>query len=198
MSFHNARFPSSISFKAEGGPVFKTEISTVKSGQEKRNILWSKSRAEYQINFKEISQNEVSKLISFFMARMGKAYSFRFKDWNDFEANDEIIGDGDGTKTDFQLTKKYGDDENIYTRKITKPVEGSMRVYISGVEQQSGYSLNYNDGIIIFDNPISLGSEVSASFQFDIHVRFENDMLLAKTDSYSTSSIKNIKLIEIK
>jgi len=52
MSFHNARFPSSISFKAEGGPVFKTEISTVKSGQEKRNILWSKST--------EMAQKQIS------------------------------------------------------------------------------------------------------------------------------------------
>lgn len=197
-SFHETRFPSSISFKAEGGPVFRTEIATLKSGLEKRNIVWSRSRAEYEISYTDISNNETSEIISFFMARRGSAYGFRFKDWNDFQASSEEIATADGATTNFQLIKNYGDDENTYQRIITKPVTDSVSVYVDGNQQQTGVSINYSNGVITFDSPPALGELITADFEFDVPVRFASDMLVAKTESHSKSSIKKIKLLEIK
>ncbi len=196
--FHDVSFPTSISFKSEGGPVFKTQIANLNSGLEKRNILWSKARAEYEISYKDISKNETNQIINFFMARRGRAYGFRFKDWNDFEAKNITIAIGDGTTKNFQLIKTYGDEANNYTRIITKPIEGSVVIYIDEVQKESGFRLNYNSGIISFDNPITNGEELTVDFEFDIPVRFGEDTLLAKNESYTKSSIKKIKLVEIK
>lgn len=197
-SFHKVTFPSSISFKAEGGPAFKTAIATQKSGKEKRSILWANARSKYEINYKDISKSETNEIISFFMARNGSAYGFRFKDWNDFEVTSQNIGVGDSTTTNFQLIKEYGDDENIYKRVINKPVEGSVSIYVNGTLQQGNYSINYNDGVISFDGAVASGAIITADFEFDIPVRFATDMLIAKTESYLKSSIKSISLIELK
>lgn len=197
-SFHAIRFPSSISFKAEGGPVFKTEIASLKNGKEKRNILWSQARSEYEIYYKDISKNETNQVIAFFMARNGSAYGFLFKDWNDFEAKGEVIGTGDDSTTDFQLTKEYGDAQNKYKRIIKKPAQDSVSIYVDGALQSSGYSVDYDDGVVSFDNPVPLDEVVTADFEFDIPVRFESDFLIAKNDSFSKSTIKSFKLIELK
>lgn len=197
-SFHEIRFPASISCKAEGRPAFKTEISSLKNGYEKRNILWSSCRAEYKIKYKEISKSETNQIISFFMARKGRSYGFRFKDWNDFEARNQTIGIGDNQKTNFQLIKEYGDDENKYKRTIHKVVDDSIYVYINGVEQQSGFTIDNNSGVISFSSPPELNAEITANFEFDIPVRFDEDLLMAKSHSFSTSSIDNIKLVELK
>jgi len=200
MSFHDVRFPSSISFKAEGGPAFLTRISSLKSGKENREILWSSARAEYQIDYNSISKEESKKVLSFFAGRMGKAYAFRFKDWNDFEASNQKLGSGDGVKTKFQLIKTYGDEQNYYERKISKPVESTVKIFVDNVEQNenSDFQLDYTNGILDFSAAVAQNAIVTAQFEFDVPVRFENDVLLIKTDSYTSSTIRNIRLLEVK
>ena len=45
-----------------------------------------------------------------------------------------MLGTGDSAQTQFQLTKIYGSSYAPYARPIGKPVPGSVRVAVAGVE----------------------------------------------------------------
>ena len=198
MSFHEIKFPSDISYKAKGGPEFKTEIVQLASGYEKRNILWQYSRAKYEINYEELSKTEANRLLSFFMSRRGKAYGFRFKDWNDFEAKEQLLGSGDGLKTSFSLIKNYDAQGETYQRKISKPVEGTISILADSSDVTNDVSIDYATGIITFQQAPALGVEIKATFEFHVPVRFETDYLSNDVKSFGKSSIKKIELIELK
>src|SRR3546814_9379079 len=51
------------------------------------------------------------------------------------------LGTGDGIQTRFALVKHYGLSDDPQTRRITRPLSGSVRVSIEGVEQLMGWSL---------------------------------------------------------
>ena len=89
-------------------------------------------------------------LIAFFRARTGKAYGFRFKDWTDHRATGQLLGTGDDALTQFQLVKHYPSGSVIEVRTITKPVAGTVQVYLDGVEQLSGWSVNTTTGLVTF------------------------------------------------
>ncbi|PSJ20061.1 TIGR02217 family protein, partial [Halomonas sp. ND22Bw] len=85
------------------------------------------------------SLDDMAELTAFFEARRGRLYGFRFKDFADFTScapggtpapDDQALGVGDGARTAFDLTKAYGD----VARAIVKPVAGSVRVAVGGVE----------------------------------------------------------------
>ena len=60
----------------------------------------------------------------------GRAYSFRFKDWNDFNAADQAMAQI--TPTVWQIVKRYKRSGYEHVRTITKPVAGSVAVKIAG------------------------------------------------------------------
>ncbi len=198
MSFHEVRFPADISFKATGGPEFKTDVVSLSSGHEKRNSIWSYPRARYELSFKDISKTQSNKTLSFFMARKGKAYGFRFKDWNDFEAKNQIIGVGNGTQTAFQLVKEYQDEIQNFQRRIYKPVEGSVVCYVNSTLITVGFSVDLVSGILNFTEPPAVAAVISADFQFDVPVRFNTDFLGSGTESYDNTSVRKIELTEVK
>ena len=57
-------------------------------------------------------------------------------------ALDQTIGVGDGTTTVFQLSKTYGASFDPYLRPITKPVAGSVKVAVDGIELTSGFRVD--------------------------------------------------------
>jgi uncharacterized protein (TIGR02217 family) len=84
MSFHEVRFPASLSFGSSGGPERRTDIVTLTSGHEERNSPWAGSRRRYDAGLGVRSLDELSEVIAFFEARQGELYGFRWKDWGDF------------------------------------------------------------------------------------------------------------------
>jgi uncharacterized protein (TIGR02217 family) len=198
MSFYDFRFPSDISFKASGGFEFKTDITTLSSGYEKRNINWQSARAKYELNYSEISKIQANKIMSFFLACKGKAIGFRFKDWNDFEAKNQTIAIADGLKKTFQLIKNYGEENFVYKRKITKPVENSLLIFVNNAHITNGVNVDYTSGIITFDEAVANSAIISASYEFDVPVRFNSDVISNDFENYNKNSFKKIELIEIK
>ena len=198
VSFHEVRFPADISFKAKGGPEFNTDVVVLSSGHEKRNVSWEIARARYELNYKDISRSQSKDLQAFFMARRGRAYGFRFKDWNDFEAKEQIIGTGNGVKTQFQLVKKYGEQDYQYQRKISKPVSGSLLLFVDSAERSTGFSVDYNAGIITFSDAPEVDEVITATFEFDVPTRFNTDLLQSETESYAKNSLQKVELIEVK
>lgn len=197
MSFTEIRFSEDISYGSTGGPEFSTDIVMTHNGREQRNINWSNARAKYNIAYGVRSNEQLLELITFFHARKGKAIGFRFKDWSDFIVSDQEIGIGDDRQTTFQLIKTYISGEDKHVRIIKKPVQDKVKIYLNAKEA-SEYSVNYSTGEITFIKPPVNGVVITASFEFDVPVRFDTDYLNSSIDNYGSNSWNNIPLVEVK
>jgi uncharacterized protein (TIGR02217 family) len=59
----------------------------------------------------------------------------------------------------------------IEVRTITKPVAGTVKVYLDGVEQLWGWSVDTTTGVVTFGTAPAMGVEVTADCEFDVPVR---------------------------
>lgn len=199
--FHDIQFPSDISYGSSGGPMFSTTIMALNSGFERRNINWATVRGAYNAVQGIKSREQMDELISFFYARMGRAYSFRYKDWADYQTGVQIIGHGNATNTAFQMTKTYVSGDWSYTRMISKPVEGTLvDVSVNGVALlPADYTVDWNTGIITLDTaPANTLPVAIANVEFDVHARFDTDSLPITHDFWETMSWPDIPIVEIK
>jgi len=197
-SFEEIQFPTDISYGATGGPMFMTDVVSTVSGHEQRNSKWSQYRAKYNAASGIKTETQWQALIAFFRARRGKAVGFRFKDWSDYKAENVQIGVGDDSTTEFQLIKIYASGSVAVSRDITKPVDGTVDIYVYAVLQSSGVSVNTTTGIVTFDTAPEGGEVITADFEFDVPVRFDTDELGLSMDSFDAGSWSSIPLIEVR
>jgi uncharacterized protein (TIGR02217 family) len=190
--------PDNIAFGAPGGPEFATTVVATGAGHEKRNINWAQARGRWDVASGLKKQAQIDELIAFFRARRGKAYGFRFKDWTDHTATGQLLGMGDGTLTQFQLVKRYPSGSVIEVRRVTKPVAGTVHVYLDGVEQLSGRSVDTTTGFVTFGTAPALGVEVTADFEFDVPVRFDTDHMAVTIESYRLHAWQQIPIVEVR
>ncbi|MFN5589291.1 MAG: TIGR02217 family protein [Holosporales bacterium] len=207
MSFHPVLFPVDISYGSAGGPQFSTDVVETISGFEQRNVNWSQARLRYNVAYGVRSAAQLETLLAFFRARQGKAYGFRFRDWTDYQSCpaaaspaplDQNLGSGDGTNKMFALRKAYTSGATTVYRPITKPVAGSIRVALNGVEQLSGWTIDTETGLVTFTAAPASGVSVTAGFLFDVPVRFDSDTLSLSLDSYGVGSANGVDLIEVR
>ena len=207
MAFHEVRFPDNISRGARGGPERRTQIVTLGSGHEERNASWSASRRRYDISYGIRRADDLARVVAFFEARLGPLYGFRFKDWSDYKSclpsqvpgpGDQEIGTGDNTTRSFPLVKQYASGPHRWVRPIPKPVAGSVRLALGGIEQQSGWSLDATTGRITFATAPGPDLSITAGFEFDVPVRFDTDRLDVTLDIETLGSIPQIPLIELR
>lgn len=200
--FHDVRFPDHISYGSSGGPQFSTAILELPSGYEQRNINWSRARAIYEVSHNIKNEEDMDEILSFFYARWGRAYSFRFKDWADYQLGPQIIGIGDGATFDYQIIKRYQSDIFTYDRELTKIVQGSLvGVTVGGISQteDTDFTLDYNTGVITFIAQPGVGEEVIVlGCEFDVHVRFDVDLVDAVHEFWQTQSWPSIPLKEVR
>ena len=207
MAFHEVRVPDNISRGARGGPERRTQIVELASGDEERNASWANSRRRYDVAYGIRRADDLAAVVAFFEARNGRLYGFRFKDWADYKScppsgtpapTDQVIGTGDGETTAFQLVKRYASGAQSWTRAITKPVAGTVRVALDGVEQLGGWSVDTTTGAVTFDTAPATGATITAGFEFDVPVRFDTDALDVTLDLERLGSITSIPLLEIR
>ena len=192
--FHDVRFPLHLAFGSRGGPVRAVDILQMANGTEVRNAKIRHSRRQYNAVAGLKSRNEAIELLQFFESRNGPLHGFRFRDPLDYDA-ESLLGMGDGTRTEFVLIKQYGTAPHIYTRRLTKPVEGTVRVRVDGVE--TAVSVDYSRGIIQFQTPPDADAVITAKFEFDVPVRFASEALDIVLDDFGAAEIQDIPLIEI-
>jgi uncharacterized protein (TIGR02217 family) len=208
--FHDVRFPLDISLRGRGGPERRTEIVTLGSGREQRNARWARSRRRYEAGYGVKTLAALSSVIAFFEERRGRLYGFRWRDRSDYSSGvpgasvtplDQPIGPADGLKSAFQLTKAYGATFSPYTRDIIKPVAGTVRVAVAGVEKNAGVDFNVDatTGLVTFApaNIPPAGTAVTAGFLFDVPVRFDSDYLEIDLAAFEAGEIPKIPLIEL-
>ncbi|WP_134497657.1 DUF2460 domain-containing protein [Microvirga pakistanensis] len=206
--FHEVRFPLDVGLGSRGGPVRRTDVVTLASGREHRNSRWASSRRRYDAGLGVRTVDALHAVIAFFEERRGRLHGFRFRDRVDWRSGppsaeptplDQRIGTGDGTATAFQLVKTYGASFAPYARTIAKPVGGSVRVALDGVEQDVGsaFTCDPATGLVTFTTPPAAGAVVTAGYSFDVPVRFDTDELDIDLSAFEAGAIPQIPLIEI-
>jgi uncharacterized protein (TIGR02217 family) len=209
MAFHEVRFPATLSFGSQGGPERRTEIVTLANGFEERNAPWAHARRRYDAGLGLRSLDDLAELLDFFEARRGQLYGFRWKDWSDFKscrpsrdlsAFDQSIGRGDDATVTFGLRKRYASGEGRYLRPIAKPVQGSVRVAVGGVQRREGidWTLDPVAGTVTFDAAPEPGAEITAGFEFDVPVRFDTDRIQVSVASFRAGEVPAVPVVEVR
>lgn len=207
--FHEIRFPANLSFGSLGGPERRTEIVALSSGHEERNTPWAHSRRHYDAGIGLRSLDDIADLIAFFEARGGQLYGFRWKDWADYkscapgatpEFRDQLLGHGDGARTAFPLVRRYASGPAAYLRPITKPVAGTVRLGVGGVEmrEEQDYRVDTATGLVTLREPPAQGAAVSAGFEFDVPVRFDADRIAVSVASFKAGDMPQVPVVEVR
>lgn len=205
-AFHDVVFPLELGFGAVGGPEFRTQVATMASGYEQRNMDWARARLRYDVGTGVRSDADMAALMTFFRGRRGQAHAFRFRDPVDHSSRDmvaaptafdQLLGVGDGATLSFPLVKHYDPVHGGEVRRITRPVNGSVAVAVGGVVQATGWVL-LAGGVVQFAQAPAVGAEVRAGFLFDVPMRFAEDQLSLSLAGWRAGEVPSIGLVEVR
>jgi len=207
-AFHETRLPLRLAFGGTSGIERRTEVVGLASGFERRSSPWAQGRRRFLIGTASRSLDEAAELVAFFEARRGRLHGFRFRDPADFKScapsaapapTDQMLGVGDGTRTVFQLVKRYGAGDEAVVRTIAKPQAGSVRVAVAGVEQAAGaFAVDAASGLVTLTAAPAAGAMVSAGFLFDTPVRFDLDRLDVTLEGFGAARVGAVSLVEVR
>jgi uncharacterized protein (TIGR02217 family) len=153
----------------------------------------------------------LSSLRAFFHCRDGMARGFLLKDMAEFWFSADgtplqpigsinQFGTGDGATTIFGLYKAYTSGGVTRTRRIIKPVSGSVLIYKDAVLQTltTHYTINYTTGIVTFVSAPANGAVLGCKGLFYVPVRFMTDFFnVEMNDAVSAISYNNLPMLEI-
>jgi uncharacterized protein (TIGR02217 family) len=201
-AFDDVRFPVALGREVSVEPAFSTAIVTTAGGAEQRNSEWADARLTFDAGPGVRSEADLHDIIAFFRARRGAAVGFRLEDPFDHSSNgmilapgaaDQLLGMGDGVRTEFPLIKTYGQQ----VRRITRPVTETVRVSLDDVEITEGWTLGAK-GVVAFDEAPADEAEVKAGFRFDVPVRFAEDRLSLGRTTFAAGEIPSVPMIELR
>ena len=205
-AFDDVLYPLALGRDATIIPEFSTSVAVTASGYERRNSLWSNARLRFDVGPGIRSEAELGVLIGFFRARRGAARGFRLRDPSDFSSNDmvgtpgatdELLGTGNGIKSEFPLLKHYGSGDAVQQRRITRPRAETLLVSVGGTAVTSGWAL-LAGGVVSFATPPVSGAAVRAGFLFDTPVRFADDRLEVAGAAFAAGEAPSVPVIEIR
>ncbi|MEP9348702.1 DUF2460 domain-containing protein [Xanthobacter sp. KR7-225] len=208
--FHEVLFPIEVALGASGGPERVTQVVTTATGREERNTRQADSRRRWDAGYGVRTLAALSQVVAFFEERRGRLHGFRWRDRLDHSSGppgcaptplDQRIGTGTGVRRDFALSKTYGLLHAPYARPIAKPVAGSVRVAVDGMEAPpAAFAADLASGLITFaaDAAPADGAAVTAGFLFDVPVRFDTDFLEVNLSAFAAGDIPRIPVIEIR
>lgn len=214
MAFHDTRLNVKVELGALYGPRGSTTVWEAASGYEKRNRNWADMKCEGDVGYGLLTEwveddfPIIEEIVSFFRARDGRAHTFRFKDWSDYQIGDQddplatrqAIGEGDDSATAFQVFKRYTSGSTTKDRDVHLLVSGTLFVYVGGTLQTEGvdYTANYLTGVVTFTSAPTYPEEVAVTVEFDNHVRFDTDHLQISMDHARVGSAPNIPIVEVR
>lgn len=171
MSFIDYRLNDCVGHDGfSGGPMWDTTIVPNAGGHEARYANWSMPRYKYTADYSILNPVQQNDIQTAFLAARGQRDSFRFKDWGDYQGDDQPLGVGDGTATPRQLRKYYTFGPTTFSRDILLPL--NLVVLSNG----SPLAVTVDeDGMLTPDTVWPNGQIITATFEFDVRVRFGSD-----------------------
>ena len=191
-AFDDVLFPLALGQEAEVSPEYATAVVASAGGQETRTARWAAARTRYDVGPGVRSEADIAALLAFFRARLGPARGFRLRDPFDSVGAGERLGEGDGVRRSFALVRRYGATE----RRVTRPVAGSVRMFVNGVET-AAFALEPL-GVVALDAAPAAGAVVTASFAFDVPVRFAEDRLTVTRATFLAGAAASVPLVEVR
>jgi len=195
--FNESRLLDCVSYGSTFGMEFKTRIKTLQSGAERRNADWSTPLFQGALLYQNLRPEDHALVRDAHMACMGSLVAFRFKDWTDYRAEAEVIGEGSGVEQTLQLAKVYSFGPLDMSRPIKKPVSGTVTIFEDGVAASA--AIDYTTGLVTLT--ATPGAVITWSGEFDVPVRFVSDRLdsdpvARRQNGFILSS--NVDLIEVR
>lgn len=179
MTFIDTRLLDCVSYGTQGGPTWSTRKVGLKSGIVKRNAQRSRVLYRYVLAYHNLRPDHYKEVIGAFNACRGGLYSFRLKDWSDYQAVNQYIGVGTGSSQSLQLAKLYEFGASNYSRAIRKPVSGTVSLTQNGSPLSA--TVDYATGIVTFTATAS--AVIRWSGEFDVPVMFSQDELMFSFDA---------------
>src|SRR5689334_12468964 len=190
------RLPPHIEAGSQFSPTFNNVIQEAISGNEQRYAKWTKCRGVGDVSYGLLSSSasfdvDFRAIMAIYRAHYGSLIPFRFKDWSDYKANDENFGTGDGSETQFQITKTYDPSllllntpgSVLYVRNIflfaaapTIKVDGATKTVTTD------YTIS-SSGVCTFVSAPANNKPITWTGEFDVPVRFDGDMRLAMKEA---------------
>ena len=137
-------------YNTEGGPVFNTQVVTTNGGREQRASVWEFPLGEWQFTQRLIREDEKDYILDFFIAHMGRQIPFLFKDWANYQTKGAGVINTSGAGNaggDGQLFKRFAVGQNCAFQKITRPVDGTVELFIDGSPLNA--SVDVSTGVVI-------------------------------------------------
>lgn len=178
-----------------GGPTFSTQIVSLMNGREKRNARWKQPRHTFSAPYQNISQEAFRQIKAMFLLCRGSTFAFRFRDENDFQADQAQFAVADGEQTRFQLGITFIQAGRSFFREV-HALANEPIISVDGIAVGSGYTVDLDRGIVEFDTPPASGSVLRWTGDFDVWVRFATDELSFTLDNPDATN-GSIELIEV-
>lgn len=203
------RLPEGIERGSGFGPSFRNIIQEALSGNEQRFAQWTRCRGVGDLSYGLLTSadplGDYAAILALWRAHFGSLRPFRFRDWGDYTATDEVFGTGDGTTTAFQLSKTYDPSlillgtagSLFYVRAITL-LDGAPVIEIDGVEKTvtTDYTIS-SSGVVTFTSAPADTKQLTWSGKFDVPVRFDMDQLPVILNDSDLASIQSIPIKEV-
>ena len=195
-----------------GGPEGSTTIVTSPfSGVSQRNVNRLDRLRRYSINTALLTQQQLNNLRQFWECRDAYARGFLMRDMTEFWASADgspqtpiatptVFGTGDGSTVNFGLYKTYSSGGVTRTRRIIKPISGTVSIYKNAVLQTltTHYTIDHTTGIVTFVTAPGNGLSLTWSGRFFTPVRFETDVFNAEmSDALTGLSYQGLPMLEI-
>jgi len=198
-----AVFPALVGFMPPARTILWSDgVQVAKSGKEVRTGYWTAPRYQWDLGFDILSSAALSMdfqtFFGFFNQRLGRTDSFLYQDDTDNAVAAQIIGQGDGVTTAFQLAKSFGG----FIEPVLAPNVVSA-VYVNNVlVNPLNYSIAYwgstTPGVVTFSSAPGAALNVSADFSYYFPVRFLADSMLFTEFMAAMWEAKTVSIISIK
>jgi uncharacterized protein (TIGR02217 family) len=177
MSYIDAPFPERIAFGAESVPEWSTSIAENAGGYQFANQNWRYAQHTFDVSLSVRVATDYRLVRAHFHQVRGRAYTFGFKDFLDFEASTsegvlELV-----TGAIYQMGKRYAG-ANPYDRKITRPVAATLAFFRTRASVTTSISptVDATTGRVTVAGHMD-GDTYAWSGQFLVPVRYSSDRL---------------------
>lgn len=193
VNFIDYRLDPRYAYGFTGGPDWRTVQTPMRStGIVRRDRKWMMPQHRYSASYALEADDAFAELRAMTYVTAGAWLAFRFKDWDDYQANRQLFGVGDGTDDPLQLVRSYTKGPRTFTRIIRLPLSP---VIVDEDENVLSATVDPLSGLATPAAPWPSGKLLYWSGEYDVPVFFQEDYNPITRRSPGTST-QRVVLVE--